>query len=168
MTAYQLLVTAHIAAGSVALLTFWTAAIARKGSPLHKGVGKAYLIAMLGILALAALLGVGGWAWVARPTWLFRPPVEVSAPVEDAGLRLTMYAAATRLRQHVARTGAAPASLAELEGVSGEGLGYQRDKSGSWVLTGRRGGAALTLRAGDDIDAFLGTSLSNLLQRGGR
>ena len=53
MTAYSLLVTAHIAAGSVALLTFWTAAIARKGSPLHKGVGKAYLIAMLGILASA-------------------------------------------------------------------------------------------------------------------
>ena len=53
MTAYQMLVTAHIAAGSVALLTFWTAAIARKGSTLHKGVGKAYLIAMLGILASA-------------------------------------------------------------------------------------------------------------------
>jgi hypothetical protein len=53
MTAYQWLVTAHIAAGSVALLTFWTAAVARKGSPLHKGVGKAYLIAMLGILASA-------------------------------------------------------------------------------------------------------------------
>jgi hypothetical protein len=53
MTAYQLLVTAHIAAGSIALITFWVAAIARKGSPLHKGVGKAYLIAMLGILASA-------------------------------------------------------------------------------------------------------------------
>ncbi len=53
MTAYQLLVSAHIAAGSVALLTFWTAAIARKGSPIHKSAGKAYLIAMLGILASA-------------------------------------------------------------------------------------------------------------------
>lgn len=53
MTAYQMLVTAHIAAGSIALLTFWTAAIARKGSALHKGVGKVYLIAMLAILASA-------------------------------------------------------------------------------------------------------------------
>ena len=53
MTAYQLLVIAHVAAGSVALITFWTAAIARKGSALHKGVGKTYLIAMLGILATA-------------------------------------------------------------------------------------------------------------------
>lgn len=135
-------------------------AAARRGVPRD--------VPWLGILALIALAGVGGWVWVARPTWLFRPPVEVSAPVEDAGLRLTMYAAATRLREHVARTGAAPASLAELEGVSGEGLTYQRDKSGSWMLSGRRGTAALTLRANDDLDAFLGTSLSNLLQRGGR
>lgn len=53
MTAYQMLVTAHIAAGSVALLTFWTAAIARKGSPLHVGVGKIYLGAMLAVLVSA-------------------------------------------------------------------------------------------------------------------
>ncbi|HWS26986.1 MAG TPA: hypothetical protein VN259_10505 [Xanthomonadales bacterium] len=58
MTAYQLLVIAHIAAGSVALITFWTAAIARKGSALHKGVGKTYLIAMLGILASALPMAV--------------------------------------------------------------------------------------------------------------
>ena len=53
MTAYQMLVIAHIAAGSVALLTFWTAAIARKGSSIHKAVGKGYLLSMLGILATA-------------------------------------------------------------------------------------------------------------------
>ena len=62
MTAYSLLVTTHIAAGSIALLTFWTAAIARKGSPIHKGAGKAYLLSMLGILATAlpmALIFIG-------------------------------------------------------------------------------------------------------------
>lgn len=53
MTAYQSLVIAHIAAGSIALITFWTAAFARKGSPVHKGAGKAYLLSMLGILATA-------------------------------------------------------------------------------------------------------------------
>ena len=53
MTAYQMLVTAHIAAGSVALLTFWTAAIARKGSPLHVGVGKVYPGALLAVLVSA-------------------------------------------------------------------------------------------------------------------
>jgi len=53
MDAYRWLVFAHIAAGSVALLSFWMAAFVRKGSSLHKRVGKAYLIAMLGILASA-------------------------------------------------------------------------------------------------------------------
>lgn len=53
MTAYQMLVTAHIAAGSIALITFWAAAFARKGSPIHKATGKGYLMSMLGILATA-------------------------------------------------------------------------------------------------------------------
>ncbi len=54
MSVYQALLYGHIAAGTVALLTFWTAAFARKGSPLHRGVGKAYLAAMLVILGTAA------------------------------------------------------------------------------------------------------------------
>ncbi|MGE4071316.1 MAG: hypothetical protein AB7E72_09100 [Lysobacterales bacterium] len=53
MDTYHYLVLAHIAAGSIALLTFWIAAIARKGSPLHKRVGKYYLLAMIGIVATA-------------------------------------------------------------------------------------------------------------------
>jgi hypothetical protein len=53
MSTYQMLVYAHIAAGSVALLTFWTAAIARKGSALHLRVGKIYLAAMLGVVLSA-------------------------------------------------------------------------------------------------------------------
>ncbi len=53
MTVYGVLLFVHIAFGSVALLTFWSAAIARKGSPLHKAVGKGYLIAMLGIIVTA-------------------------------------------------------------------------------------------------------------------
>lgn len=53
MDAYRWLVYTHIACGSVALLTFWTAAIARKGSVLHVRVGKAYLAAMLGVILSA-------------------------------------------------------------------------------------------------------------------
>ena len=40
--------------GLVALITFWMAAFARKGAPWHLRVGKAYMIAMLGIVATAA------------------------------------------------------------------------------------------------------------------
>ena len=53
MDMYRYLVIAHIAAGSIALLTFWIAAIARKGSPLHKRIGKCYLLAMVGIVGTA-------------------------------------------------------------------------------------------------------------------
>ncbi|MCU0621783.1 MAG: hypothetical protein MUC69_09790 [Gemmatimonadales bacterium] len=132
----------------------------------RRGTGKAFpWVLVVGLLILA---GVAGWAFATRPTWLFGATIQEDAPAQDAGLRLTMYAAATRLREHVARTGLAPERLDELPGVSGEGLAYERKKDGSWTLAGRRGTAALTLRSADDIDAFLGTSLSNLLHRGAR
>lgn len=53
MNAYALLVTAHIGVGTLALVSFWIAGFARKGSPLHKLAGKTYLSAMLGILLTA-------------------------------------------------------------------------------------------------------------------
>lgn len=53
MTAYQMLVATHAAVGVLALLTFWSAAFVRKGSPLHRRVGQGYLLAMVGIIATA-------------------------------------------------------------------------------------------------------------------
>ena len=53
MSIYSILVTVHVALGTVALATFWTAGLARKGSPLHKGAGKLYLLSMAGLLAFA-------------------------------------------------------------------------------------------------------------------
>lgn len=53
MTAYQILVACHGIVGVIALLTFWTAAFARKGSPLHRRVGQGYLLAMVGIVVTA-------------------------------------------------------------------------------------------------------------------
>ncbi len=50
MTAYQLLLATHVAAGTVALVAFWTAAAVRKGSPLHRRVGQTFLLAMLGVV----------------------------------------------------------------------------------------------------------------------
>jgi uncharacterized membrane protein len=50
MTAYSIAVTLHIAAGSLALLLFWTAAVMRKGTALHRRVGQVYLLMMLGVI----------------------------------------------------------------------------------------------------------------------
>lgn len=53
MTVYSLLSLAHAGFGTIALLTFWTAGMARKGSPVHVVAGKGYLLAMVALLALA-------------------------------------------------------------------------------------------------------------------
>jgi hypothetical protein len=58
MGSYDLAVDLHIIAGTVALLTYWSAALARKGSPLHILVGRTYLGAMLVVLVTAAGLAV--------------------------------------------------------------------------------------------------------------
>lgn len=51
---YQALVIAHIAAGTLALVTFWTAAAARKSRhSLHVRAGQLYLWGMRGILVTA-------------------------------------------------------------------------------------------------------------------
>jgi len=51
MNPYLAFKLVHAALGCVALLSFWTAGMARKGSPLHVGAGKVYLLAMVGLLA---------------------------------------------------------------------------------------------------------------------
>lgn len=64
---YRWLVTAHGVSGLCALLTFWIAAFAKKGGPLHVRVGKVYFATMLGIIAtsapMAAIIGASG-RWV--------------------------------------------------------------------------------------------------------
>ncbi|HJU39793.1 MAG TPA: hypothetical protein VJ724_09485 [Tahibacter sp.] len=53
MTAYEIVKYAHASIGVLALATFWIAAFARKGSPLHVGVGRVYLVTMAAIVATA-------------------------------------------------------------------------------------------------------------------
>jgi len=53
MTVYTLLLFVHVGLGTIALVTFWTAGLARKGSPVHRAAGKVYLLAMTGLLAAA-------------------------------------------------------------------------------------------------------------------
>ena len=61
MTAIQFLsgfALPHAFVGTVALATFWTAAFAKKGSTLHRSVGRIYLLAMLGVLFTAIPLAL--------------------------------------------------------------------------------------------------------------
>lgn len=64
MTAYQTLVAVHAGIGVIALASFWSAALLRKGSPLHRRAGQAFLLAMTGIIATG--LPMAAYAWLAR------------------------------------------------------------------------------------------------------
>ena len=46
----------HLGAGTLALVTFWTAGFARKGGALHVRVGKIYLLAMCLVMATALVM----------------------------------------------------------------------------------------------------------------
>lgn len=58
MSFHDLLLGAHIAAGSVALLGFWAAGLARKGSPFHRRVGRVYLSAMLVVVGTSLPMAI--------------------------------------------------------------------------------------------------------------
>ncbi|GAA5067447.1 hypothetical protein [Lysobacter panacisoli] len=58
MSAYKLLVVVHVLVGAVALVTFWTAAWLRKGTPAHRTTGRVYLLAMLGIVVTGAPMAI--------------------------------------------------------------------------------------------------------------
>lgn len=53
MSIYSTLALLHAGLGTVALATYWTAGLSRKGSPVHRAAGKLYLLAMIGLLAVA-------------------------------------------------------------------------------------------------------------------
>lgn len=57
-TLYPALVLLHGIAGTLALLTFWIAGFARKGSALHRGSGRIYLVGMIVVAATAVPMAV--------------------------------------------------------------------------------------------------------------
>jgi hypothetical protein len=58
MTLYKVFLSLHGLLGVVALATFWTAGLARKGSPAHRAAGKVYLGAMVALLVGAVPLAI--------------------------------------------------------------------------------------------------------------
>ena len=50
----------HSTVGIVALIAFWIAASAAKGSDLHRRTGRVYLLALIGVMTLSSLMVAGG------------------------------------------------------------------------------------------------------------
>jgi len=59
MPLFDLARDAHIALGTVVLLSFWGAALARKGSVRHRRFGRGYVLAMAGLLAATLVIAAG-------------------------------------------------------------------------------------------------------------
>lgn len=57
-SAYKFLLLVHGISGLIALITFWFAAFAKKGSPLHLRFGKIYMASMLGIVLTALPMAI--------------------------------------------------------------------------------------------------------------
>lgn len=122
----------------------------------------------LGMVSLLIFSLTVTWLAIDRPAWLLPAPVVEQPGRDDAGLRLTMYAAATRLHAYRSTAHRYPARLEDVPGVATRDLRYERRDDTTFVLRGRRGSATLTLGSRDDLGAFLGTSLTQALQRSGR
>jgi hypothetical protein len=122
----------------------------------------------LGIISLVVFAGTGAWLAVDRPAWLFPPVVAEDPARDDAGLRLTMYAAATRLNAYRSTALRYPPRLEDVPGITTRDLRYERLADTVFVLRGRRGNVSLALNSRDPLEPFLGTTLARTLQRSGR
>ncbi|WP_405232026.1 DUF2306 domain-containing protein [Lentisalinibacter salinarum] len=86
-TLHSLLVNTHVAIGAIALLLFWVPAFARKGSPLHVGAGRVYVVCMY---AVAVTAFVASLMMIADPLGIRFPqglPVGANAGRVAAGNR---------------------------------------------------------------------------------
>lgn len=61
MSAIPLIALLHAGAGTLALVTFWTAATLRKGSGRHRLAGRIYLLSMVTVVATGVPLTVEHW-----------------------------------------------------------------------------------------------------------
>lgn len=58
MPAYHWFVALHIVFGTLALAAFWLAACMKKGRPRHRAIGKAFLLAMCGVIISGVPLAI--------------------------------------------------------------------------------------------------------------
>ncbi len=118
MDYYEIARLGHIAAGMIALVTFWTAAVMRKGTARHRAIGRVYMSAMIGIMVSALPLAAAAF--------------QAGAPVKGGFLLYLVLITGTgcllawraiRMRQSVAAyTGGLYRPVAWLNVVAGAGI----------------------------------------------
>jgi len=129
-SAIEALTRAHALAGTLALMAFWCAALARKGSPFHRTIGRAYLITMVVVVVTIIPLTISQFAnghWVG-PTFL----LYLAALVSQASLTAWR---AIRYKRNFARF-AGPVFLGGVAFITLTGLGVTTlgIVFNSWIL----------------------------------
>lgn len=115
--------------------------------------------------ASLVLVGMAVWIYVAPPSVVRPPPPPVvSAPLQDAELRLTIYQVVLRLQAFQEEAGAFPERLDQvLEAPEDrEGMEYARLAPDRFRLTGVRGEAVILFETGDSLDDLLGNARRTL------
>ena len=63
---YGIVLSAHIVCGVIALISFWFAALGKKGTPRHKLIGKIYMLSMV-VITLTAVVLAGYFYAAGKP-----------------------------------------------------------------------------------------------------
>ncbi len=144
---YSLVLFAHASVGALALIAYWTAGLAKKGSPVHRAAGKVFMLAMLFILA-SALVFVS--RFVARGL-LMQAAFFAYLFVISATALATGWLALKLKKDHRRYTGAWYRALGAFNVVCGAGILVLGLHGGGAVFTGfsmvgiLRGGLMLKL-----------------------
>ncbi|MGK7295470.1 MAG: hypothetical protein ACNS61_06515 [Candidatus Wenzhouxiangella sp. M2_3B_020] len=122
--------TPHALIGAVALVTFWTAALSKKGSTPHRSAGRIYLLAMIGVVATAVPLALsqalqGQWVGAAFLGYLV---ILVSIACRNA------WRAIVWKRDFERYTGTGYRLGAALLGIAGAAVSVLGIVYGAWIL----------------------------------
>lgn len=170
MSTYEIVRIAHIGVGVLALVTFWIAGLTRKGSPIHKGAGKAYLATMAAVIVSAVPLTVSIALTRSAPFGAFLAYLLV---ITGTGVWLAWRAIRDK-RNFAAYTGRVYHGLAWLNLASGAGvlaLGLVRHSMllGGFSLIGVIGGIGMlrfARKQPDDPRWWLAEHLGAMLGNG--
>ena len=140
----------------------------QRGKPTVRERARKWILHPIALLALFVLFGTTIYLGIARPAWLFQrgmPPE--NAALQDASLRLGMAVQFQRIERYRQANGRLPQKLDDA-GAPMQGISYQRVGADQFVLRGRNGAVALTLRSTDPIKEFVANSYTVIQRRGPR
>jgi hypothetical protein len=117
---------------------------------------------------LLLTIAFGLYALGTKPSWLVTPPAEPEARhTSEASLRVAMWQQSLYVDRFEADHGRLPRSLEAAGAPLLEGITYQTDGAGGYLLQGQIGGTGLLMLEQDDSkEAFLGESLVIIANRG--